>query len=168
MVPLLLSSSLTGAGMLTEREIPIFRSPGVRMIDQAKPVARPWRRFLRISIRGIAALVCLVAFWLGWLVQSVRVQREAVAEIRTAGGTVKYDWEWSDGIRVSGGKPRAPQWTVYLTGRSELDLQYTPVAGRSTGSEEASATLGSLNCTKAVWRSMSGRSSPIWAGRVTD
>ena len=48
----------------------------------AVPVARPWRRFLRFSVRGLIVLVLVIGVWLGWLVRSARIQREAVAAIR--------------------------------------------------------------------------------------
>ena len=49
------------------------------MPDQTKPVARPWRRFLRFSVRGLIVLVLVIGGWFGWVVRSARIQREAVA-----------------------------------------------------------------------------------------
>ena len=57
-------------------------------------------------------VVLLVAGWLGWIVRSARIQREAVAAITDAGGKVVYNWEWSDGKQISGGKPWVPAWLV--------------------------------------------------------
>ena len=37
------------------------------MNDQGKPVSRPWRRFLRFSVRGMIVIVLLVGGWLGWM-----------------------------------------------------------------------------------------------------
>ena len=31
-------------------------------------VSHPWRRYLRISVRGLIVLVLLVGSWLGWIV----------------------------------------------------------------------------------------------------
>ena len=59
----------------------------------AGPVTRPWRRFLRFSVRGVLVLVLVVAAGLGWIVRSARIQREAVAAIERAGGRVIYDFE---------------------------------------------------------------------------
>ncbi len=70
----------------------------------ASPVARPWRRFLRFSMRGLIILVLMIGAWLGWLVRSVRIQREAVAAIARAGG-VKYDWGWTSADYDPGVKP---------------------------------------------------------------
>ena len=39
------------------------------MPDQAKPVARPWRRFLRFSVRGLIVLVLVIGAGLGWTVR---------------------------------------------------------------------------------------------------
>ena len=86
------------------------------MIDHAKPVSRPWRRFLRFSVRGLVVLVLLIGVGLGWLVNSARTQREAVAEIREVSGIVEYDWEWHNGNRIPHGKPWAPGWLVDLMG----------------------------------------------------
>ena len=43
------------------------------MTDQSKPVSRPWRRFLRFSVRGLVVVVLLVGGWLGWVVRSARL-----------------------------------------------------------------------------------------------
>ena len=47
----------------------------------AVPVARPWRRFLRLSVRGLIVLVLVIGAGLGWLVRSAHIQRDAVAAI---------------------------------------------------------------------------------------
>ena len=51
----------------------------------AVPVARPWRKCLRFSVRGLIVVVLLVGGWFGWEVRSARIQREAVAAITKAG-----------------------------------------------------------------------------------
>ncbi len=72
------------------------------MPDQTKPVRRPWRRFLRFSVRGLIVVVLVIGAWLGWLVRSARIQREAVAAIEHARGSVSYDWEWANGKSIPG------------------------------------------------------------------
>lgn len=67
------------------------------------PVARPWQRFLRFSVRGLFVLVLVIGSWLGWIVQSARTQREAVAAIKGAGGSVDYDRDWNDRKSIPGG-----------------------------------------------------------------
>jgi internalin A len=57
-------------------------------------------------------LVLLLACGLGWIVRRAGVQRDAVAAITTAGGSVVYDWQWKGGRRVPNAKPLGPKWLV--------------------------------------------------------
>ena len=82
----------------------------------AGPASRPWRRYLRLSVRGLIVLVLVIGVWLGWIVRSARIQREAVAAITRAGGHVSYDWEWRNGRYFAEPKPWAPQWLVDRVG----------------------------------------------------
>ena len=59
------------------------------MADQT--FAIPWWRRVRISLRGLMVVVLVIGGGLGWVMQRARVQREAVAAIRRAGGSVLYD-----------------------------------------------------------------------------
>ena len=66
------------------------------MPDQAKPVSRPWRRFLRISLRGMIVVVLVVGGWLGWLVRTLgfsgrpfRRSRTQVVTFSTIGNVEK-------------------------------------------------------------------------------
>src|SRR6516165_8790615 len=68
---------------------------------------RSWRRFLRFGVRGLIVLVLVIGAGLGWIVRQAHIQRDAVAAIKHAGGSVKYDWEY-----VSKGNPWAPRWLV--------------------------------------------------------
>jgi hypothetical protein len=56
------------------------------MSSQSEPTPRPWRRYLRLSMRGLLVLVLLIGGWLGLLVRSTGVRRNAVAAIVLAGG----------------------------------------------------------------------------------
>src|SRR5690242_803936 len=58
-----------------------------------QPSLETWRRRLRISVRGLIALVLLVGGWLGWIGHEARVQRQAVTAIERAVGSVQYDRE---------------------------------------------------------------------------
>ena len=78
------------------------------MTNQAKPISRPWRRFLRFSVRGMIVIVLVVGGWLGWLVRGVRIQRDAVTAITKTGGSLKYDWEWKDQAPVPAHSLRRP------------------------------------------------------------
>jgi hypothetical protein len=84
---------------------------------QAATASRSWLRHLRISVRGLIALVLAIGGGLGWIVHQAHVQRDAVAAIRRAGGRVRYDWEWNSAtVKGSLVKPWAPRWLVELTG----------------------------------------------------
>ena len=52
------------------------------MPEQPSPEA--WRRRLRISVRGLMALVLIVGGGLGWVIHRAHVQRDAVAAIQSA------------------------------------------------------------------------------------
>ena len=45
----------------------------------AGPVLCSWRRYLRFSLRGLIVLVLVIGVWVGCIVRSARIQREAVA-----------------------------------------------------------------------------------------
>ncbi len=86
------------------------------MNDQAKPVSRPGRRFLRFSVRGLIVVVLVIGAGLGWVVHQAQVQRDAVVAIKCAGGSVMYDWEWSNGKPIPGAKSPAPGRLIDLIG----------------------------------------------------
>ncbi len=67
-------------------------------------------------MRGLIVVVLLVGGWLGWIVRSARIQREAVAAIQRTGGIVLYNWNWENGKFVADGKPWAPKRLVNLFG----------------------------------------------------
>jgi hypothetical protein len=58
----------------------------------SEPISRPWRRFLRFSVRGLIVLVLVIGAGLGWLVRSALMQRDAVAAIQKNRGWVRYYW----------------------------------------------------------------------------
>jgi Leucine-rich repeat (LRR) protein len=118
------------------------------MPDQGKPVARPWQRYLRFSIRGLIVLVLVIGAGLGWLVRSARIQRDAVAAIKNAGGIVYYDYAW-EGTYGNLGLPRkpwAPRWLVAVIGVDYFG-QVTDVAfinDDSTATDTVIAQVGRL------------------------
>jgi hypothetical protein len=61
-------------------------------------------------------LVLLIDSWLGWIVRSAKIQRDAVTAIEKERGTVYYDWELSNGAYSQVGKPAAPDWLIHLIG----------------------------------------------------
>jgi internalin A len=82
----------------------------------AKPVACRWRRYLRLSLRGLIVLVLLIGVALGWLVRSAHIQRDAVAAIENARGIASYDWQRKGQTYSPGAMPDAPRWLVDLIG----------------------------------------------------
>jgi hypothetical protein len=100
---------------------------------------RPWRRYLRFSMRGLIVVVLLIGGWIGWIVRSARVQRDAVAAIKRAGGTALYDWQWhfpSRGPARNASGPWAPIWLVERIG-ADYFQNVTNVSLRDSGSSSA-------------------------------
>jgi hypothetical protein len=64
------------------------------MPDKAEP--RPGWRLprIRMSVRVLMFLILVFGCWLSWYARRVQAQRDAVAAIKKAGGSVAYDWEW--------------------------------------------------------------------------
>jgi len=60
--------------------------------------------------------VLLVGGALGWIAYSARVQRDAVAAIEAAGGSVWYQWQWRNGKPILNSRPPWPEWMVNLAG----------------------------------------------------
>jgi internalin A len=89
--------------------------PWMRTVP-AEPTQRPWRRFLRFSVRGMIVLVLVIGAGLGRIVHDAHVQRDAVAAILRAGGVVEYDWQRRNRNSIPGGEPSAPRWLVHLIG----------------------------------------------------
>ena len=121
-----LAGKTYGAGRsseVTSRPSPGEAGPPERRIMKpskrflaGQPTRRPWRRFARFSVRGLVSLILLIGAVLGWLVRSAHIQRDAVAAIRRAGGSVMYDWQWKNGEPNANGKLRWPKWLVDLIG----------------------------------------------------
>ena len=87
------------------------------MDDQPQPRTR-WRLpRVRVTVRALMGVVLVLGVVLGCYVRSVRIQQEAVAAIRRAGGSLAYDWQWGDrkpGMFIYTGKPRAPEWLAKI------------------------------------------------------
>jgi hypothetical protein len=121
------------------------------MHDRAKLVSRPWRKFLRFSVRGLIVLVLVVGGCLGWTVRSARIQRDSVAAIRNAGGWVVYSWEIHNGSRLPWRKPWAPRWLVDLIGVDYFGHVIAVGFGSSsTATDTAMAEVGCLKRLEAL------------------
>jgi hypothetical protein len=55
-------------------------------------------------------LLIILGGGLGWIVHRARAQRDIVAAIVQAGGSVDYDWEWTDGDYIPGKRASWPKW----------------------------------------------------------
>src|SRR5262249_27919501 len=87
-----------------------------------QPSPETWRRRLRISVRGLMALVLIVGGGLGWVIHRAHVQRDAVAAIKRVGGHVGYSWQRSKGTWISPPpKPPGPDWVRRTLGPDFLD-----------------------------------------------
>ncbi len=94
------------------------------------------RSYVRISVRGLMVLVLFAGGWMGWLVQSVRVQRAAVAAIQRVNGYVEYEWDFTNPNRKPDQGSWWPKWLVDSLG---VDYFFNIVAvdldGRATDLE---------------------------------
>jgi internalin A len=118
----------------------------------AELVSRPWRRFLRFSVRALFVLVLVFGAELGWIVHEAHVQRDAVAAIKKAGGFVKYDWEWRDGKNISGAKPWAPRLVVDHIGVDYFGHVFdVNLSGSSRPADTTLAEIGRLNQLRRLW-----------------
>jgi len=88
-------------------------------------------------------LVLGIGVALGWVVHRAQVQREAVATISKAGGSIRYDWQHQDGRTIRGGKPRGPKWLADRLGADYFDA-ITVVLGGGAISDAELAPIGQL------------------------
>ena len=72
------------------------------------PRKRPWWRYLRLSVRGLMLVVLAGGCCLGCWLHLARVQRQAVAAIRGAGGRISYEWDPYDAPST----PRRRRWVA--------------------------------------------------------
>jgi hypothetical protein len=143
-----LSNRVIRGDIMASNEIETSRSQEPGMTDQANTVSRPWRRFLRFSVRALIVLVLVIGAWLGWIVRSARIQREAVAAIRRAGGAVEYDWQRTSGKSTARDTPRAPAWLTDLIGVDHFgDVTTVTLRGAT---DAALAQVGRLTCLQTL------------------
>jgi hypothetical protein len=122
----------------------------------AESVKRLWRRILLFSVRGLIVVVLMIGAGLGWLVRSAHIQRDAVAAIERAGGSVNYDWQWSNGVYFPFGEPWAPLWLVDLTGVDHFcSVTNVVIFSSSPATDSAIAHIGRLNRLETLGLSLS-------------
>jgi len=88
-------------------------------------------------------VIGVLAIWMGWFIQKVKIQREAVAAIYRAGGSVRYDAEYD----VGNGLQRrllAPRWLTDSLGMDLCSTVYM-VSYHKTGADELAGYLAKLS-----------------------
>ena len=108
------------------------------------------RRFLRLSLRGVAVVVLLIATAFGWIIRRAHVQRDAVAVIKKAGGTVFYDMDPSRQI-FSWKNPSS--WKKVVAEHLGIDFAanaYHVETDSNTGQAEAVARVANLDRLKIL------------------
>ena len=130
-------------------------------MPEHKPFSRPWRRFLRFSVRGTIGIVLIIGVWLGWFVRSARIQRNAVASVKRAGRTILYErnMNMDEGMWLRDRWPIPPKWLV-----DSLGIDYFSnvdgVVLRNTGTDK---DLMAIACLRHL-RFLNLGNSPITDG----
>jgi hypothetical protein len=107
-------------------------------------------------------LVLALGCWLGWYVRRVRVQQQAVAAIKKAGGSVAYDWEWDrydpNIVDATGTpRPRAPRWIAacvgvdYVANVVHVNLVPHRTRGSKLADDETLKHVGKLQHVESLW-----------------
>jgi internalin A len=109
-----------------------------------QPLPKTWRRLLRFSLRGLMFVVLVVGGGFGWIVHRAQVQRDSVAQIRTAGGIVLYDWQFKNGRPAGNGTPRTSNWLEKRIGVDYFQ-NVTYVSLPSSGSDRELVAIGHLD-----------------------
>src|SRR5687768_2799177 len=91
-----------------------------------RTAASPRRRFrlpLRFSLRTFLAAITIVCVVLGWRFNRARLQRDAVAAVRAAGGMVHYEYQQPPfgpnrrlGETDFAARPAEPDWLLAILG----------------------------------------------------
>ena len=134
------------------------------MSSQAKRVSCPWRRYLRFSVRGLIVIVFLIGGSLGWVTRSARIQREAVAAIRGAGGSITYESEMRTAGVTPAGIAWTRQWLRQFVGVDYFDrVDFVGMDFQATPADAAivMVQVGRLPGLKAVFVGQSGVSGPM-------
>jgi hypothetical protein len=107
--------------------------------------------YVRMSVRGLMALVLIVGGGLGWIVHEAQVQRNAVAAVKKAGGSVVYDWQRTLGAWEP--RPWGPKWLVDRIGVDYFgNVVEVWLSGPTLQDAEAAlAHVGNLRRLEGLW-----------------
>ena len=97
------------------------------------PASRRIRSYPRLSLRTLIVLILVIGAALGLAVRGAHRQQSAVAAIRKAGGSVKYEWEWNNGRPILDARNFWPKWLIDRVGIDYFDnvVQANPAQGAS-------------------------------------
>ena len=99
---------------------------------------------MRVSLRSTILLILIIGIVFGSVVHTAKVQRDAVAAIRQSGGTVRYEWQVTNGQVNQRKEPPQPKWLVGLAG-VDLFENVRTVWPNAKVSEAVMVHIGSLN-----------------------
>lgn len=127
------------------------------MPDQPRPKTRQY--WVRLTVRGLIVLALITGAGLGWIARNARIQRDAVAAIKSAGGWCWYDWETGvgenndDGIWMPLSKPDWQEWLEAWIGEGYFgDVAWVTLYNNQEESMSESrkrgldATLANMGC----------------------
>lgn len=92
------------------------------MLRKLSSYFRPKRHWLQFSLGSLLLLITVLAAWLGWQVNRVRRQREAIALVERLGGEVYFDYQFDEDVPMGrfltfpDRKSSAPDWLRRLIG----------------------------------------------------
>lgn len=114
----------------------------------------PRRRWFQFRLRTLLIALIAVSIPLGWYLNRVRIQQQAVAEIRAAGGSVIYDWQVSDSYPTYpawiNAMTREPPWPRWLTSTLGDDYFYDAVEVHFMGREPGGVGYGDFQTDDAA------------------
>lgn len=95
----------------------------------------------RFGTRSLLILLTIVGLALGWNVRRARIQATVIEEIRAAGGTIYYDFQWDGGNYW-------PQWLIDLVG---IDFLAHVVAVDMTAHMHDFSSVTQLRYLRTLW-----------------
>ncbi len=113
-----------------------------------------------LSLRVLMLIIFALACGFGWYVNSVRIQKRAIAAIKRAGGSFTYNWEWGNydaNIIDAYGKPRAPKWLAkrldvdYVASVDHVNLVPHHRISSTIADDKTLASVGNLSHVESLW-----------------